>query len=252
MDGKTTHPSIKVDTSNPIRPIRSDTVAAKVAAKVADAESYAFASPEIHKKFYDLRIPLPIECYTDPVYNIGRCSRFILIGCCARTYPPFRELPREKQYQIIRRLERGGLNAACDMAENYNTSRNWSNPLFEAAYDQIMYKIQSHIEYDEKDTRSSYLITSIMDGKIAPEDVGAMKSHQMKPYLTSHLYEQIAERSKQKVVKKISTQYECSKCHNRRTIEESEDQLRALDEGSTLTILCVSEGCGHRWKMGGS
>jgi DNA-directed RNA polymerase subunit M/transcription elongation factor TFIIS len=200
-------------------------------------------------EFYRHRGILPDHFYGRQYNNDRRC-RVIAMGCLMHNHPLFVQLPTDARNTIIRKIERSCYNQACMDANEKNIPRNWENPLFIHIYNQITYKVQSNLEYDEDDEDSGYLIENIIKNTINPETVGELKSVDLRPSKNTKLYEEIEERKHQRVAKKYSSQHECPKCHNRKTeANEDENQNRSLDEGSTITIKCGIEDCGFSWKI---
>ena len=196
--------------------------------------------------FYSNRKALPFEYYGKS-YNNTRRSRAVIIGCCMRSYKPFRMLDEKTQETYIRRAERSCYNSSCIKADSINTPCNWENPVFVNIYNIISYRVQKNLEVSYTDD-SRYLMDSIINGTFDITSIGNASSNELRPSVSSKILEDIEMRKEQKVIKKYSTQHECYKCGGRKTTEV-EIQTRALDEGSTLVITCELEECGNTWKV---
>jgi DNA-directed RNA polymerase subunit M/transcription elongation factor TFIIS len=179
-------------------------------------------------------------------YNDIRRTVVMAIGRCIRLFAPFNDLPAEEQENIIRRIERSCFNSTCDTADIKNVSKSWKNNEFITLYNMISYRVQSNLIYSDDDEGSDYLSSSIINGSIDANNVGYLKSTELRPGKSKEILELIKQRMSQKIDKKYSTYYECFKCHGRKTTVV-ELQTRALDEGSTLFITCETEGCSNKW-----
>ena len=189
---------------------------------------------------------IPIEYYLDPSYNSIRISHVMLIGCCMRNYKPFSVLPIDDQETYIRRLERSCYNSTIEYADDNNIPCNWHNELFIKKYTITTYKVQANLII--RDSDSNYLMDNLISKSISAISVGKMKSRQLCPSKSKHLYDIIDVRKKQRIIKKYSKQYKCGKCGKRKTTFY-EKQLRSLDEGSTLFITCAIDNCGNSWSL---
>lgn len=199
------------------------------------------------RSFYLHRRPIPPSLYLKG-FNKIRLSAIITIGCSASSYPPFRELKESEQDSIVEGIEESCYKHTCDKAKIYLESIDWSNTRFSYLYSCTRFKVENNILYKPEEPKSSYLIKNIMGGSIDIREVGGMSSRSLRPYKTADVYNSIDLRCKQKLVKKYSTQHECSRCGQRKTTEE-ERQIRALDEGSTIIIKCEIENCGNVWRL---
>ena len=197
--------------------------------------------------FYEKRRILPDMYYTHK-YNNTRRGRIIVIGCCMRKYHLFDTLDVHQQETYIRRIERSCYNHACMEADNKNVPRNWQNNNFQVLYNMITYRVQKNLVYSPDDPGSDYLISKIVNGGFDVNNIGKMKSKDLRPIKTQSIYDDIEIRKQQKIVKKYSTQYECFKCGGRKTTEV-ELQLRSLDEGSTIIITCEMDNCTNSWRL---
>jgi DNA-directed RNA polymerase subunit M/transcription elongation factor TFIIS len=197
--------------------------------------------------FYHNRTIL-LDRYYTPQYNNDRRSRIIVIGCCMRNYSPFCNLDVNTQESYIRKIERSCYNYTCTSADKKNVPRNWENDNFRTLYNIITYRVQKNMVCSHEDPGSDYLIDKITKGEFDVNNIGKMKSRELRPEKTKDIYDDIEKRKQQKIVKKYSTQHECFKCGERRTTEV-QLQLRSLDEGSTLIITCEMDNCSNVWKL---
>jgi DNA-directed RNA polymerase subunit M/transcription elongation factor TFIIS len=197
--------------------------------------------------FYSKRTILP-DRYYKPKYTNARRSRIIVIGCCMRQYPLFCELLVSDQESYIRRIERSCYNHSCTSADKKNVPRNWQNENFQSLYNIITYRVQKNLVWTKDDPGSEYLIDTITRGEFDVNNIGKMKSRDLRPAKTKDIYDDIERRKQQKIRKKYSTQHECFKCGGRKTTEV-ELQLRSLDEGSTLIITCEMDNCSNVWRL---
>jgi DNA-directed RNA polymerase subunit M/transcription elongation factor TFIIS len=156
------------------------------------------------------------------------------------------QLDTDMQLKIIRQIERSCHNQTSFIANARDVPRNWENPMFVNIYNIIAYKIQKNLYIPG--VENSYLIKNIINGNILAKDVGSMESKQLQPSKSQVIHNEIEKRKQQKVKKKYSMQYLCTKCGGRKT-SELEFQSRSLDEGSTLIITCEMDNCSNKWTI---
>lgn len=200
-----------------------------------------------NNEFFNNRLPLNMSFYSDNYNNIRR-SKAIIIMCCLRTHKVFKEMPEERQMDIVKRIERSCYNNTCEIIGQQGLAMNWMNAMFVKLYDITCYKIQTNLELSEIDDFSTILVHNICNNVIDPRKLAFMSSHELQPGRANNLHKVIEERKQQKIKKKISTQHKCRICGNRKTTEQ-EVQARSLDEGSTLIITCETEGCCNKWTI---
>jgi DNA-directed RNA polymerase subunit M/transcription elongation factor TFIIS len=199
-----------------------------------------------HKEFYNNRLILP-NVYYKPPYCTTRRARVVLLYCSLRSNASFKALELPVQHEMVMEIESGALDKALDDTASRSIGQNWSNPLFVAIYNSIMYKTQTHVEA----TTGPWVIDRLLSGDIVPRLLAAMTTEELLPHTVADIRKQISTRLEQKIITKVTTQYECMVCHKSQATSR-EEQLRALDEGSTVFLTCVTEGCGNEWTIGGS
>lgn len=193
------------------------------------------------EEFYNNRIPLDDTFYGNN-YNAPRRGRAILILCCLESNNKFKVLDAKTKMYILKKIERSCYNKTCRFISKQGQALNWDNIQFVNYYNITALRIQKNLE-------SNIHNTDIIDSICKCENISNiafMKSHELQPDVSKHIYDVIAERKKQKIKKKISTQHKCYSCGFNRTTEQ-EIQSRSLDEGSTLIITCETEGCNNKW-----
>lgn len=160
-----------------------------------------------------------------------------------QSYPKFRNLPADDQAAIIRRLERSCFNASIDEATRCGVAREFSNQRFKDIYSARCMKILHNIREDT--AFNSYLVDSIIDGKIDVTKISEMSNEELNPDASQKERAEIELRQNQKTDLKVSRMYKCKKCDGNETIP-IEYQGRAADEASSRSIKCVA--CGNVWR----
>jgi len=160
--------------------------------------------------------------------------------CCARKNDIFNELKETVQNEYVGKIEASCYTFACKKAVDMGIQQNWDNYMFRAFYNALAYKVQSNMH--------PYLIGKLISSEIDIDCVADMTSHKLCPEKTIALHNEIKERQKQHVVKKYSSQHECSKCGGRKTTE-IEYQSRCLDEASSIMVTCEMEHCSNKWRI---
>jgi DNA-directed RNA polymerase subunit M/transcription elongation factor TFIIS len=188
---------------------------------------------------------LPDVFYADP-YNHIRRQRGWLIGCCLMTHQQFAELPRARRDEILTLVECSCFEYACAMASKCGCVIDWNLMMFENIYDTIAFRVQKHIETSTM-TPDPLVARLCTDNDFAAR-FASIPSHELRPEHTFDIRESIRQQREQKIEEKYSTQYgECQRCGQAKA-KPVLVHARSLDEGATLWIYCMTEGCGASWK----
>lgn len=158
----------------------------------------------------------------------------------------------EQLLSLVRKTERSCFNSSItssgDAPKNWGQNTSNSINIFAETYKINSYKIAYNI--DPENEKNHKLLDSILSGDFLIKNIGYLSSFKLSPELYEDIKNEIKERSQQKVVPKISKQHKCHSCGQRSTIE-IEKQIRSLDEGSSVFVICQTDGCGNTWKIGG-
>lgn len=114
---------------------------------------------------------------------------------------------------------------------------------FKASYSAIAYRVSSALT-------SGALAARLINGEVDAAKLAFMTSDELDPSANEAIRAEIALRSVQKIERSICTMYTCSRCGKSETDGGYEQQRRAADEGTSLTIQCLVPGCGNKWRIG--
>lgn len=161
----------------------------------------------------------------------------------ALRHPKLAPMPQAVLARYARQMERSCRNSAIEQCKREGILWSFSDARFVAIYSEKCSRIMSNL--DPTSTVGSAHLGDIIaaDPNICTQ-VANMRDEELCPLAAAREREEIAIRSAQKVEVKISTQYECGRCGQKKT-QYVEAQLRALDEPSNRKVVCVS--CGHKW-----
>jgi DNA-directed RNA polymerase subunit M/transcription elongation factor TFIIS len=145
--------------------------------------------------------------------------------------------------QHVQKMERDCYNKIITSCTADGIDRLWTDPRFRDRYSAECYKLLANLDA-ESSIKSHYLVEQIIDGSVDPSKIADLSSIEMCPQASQEERDMIELRKKQVAVKKFSKNYICRKCGHDET-ELFEQQIRALDEGSTIFKECLN--CHHRW-----
>lgn len=138
-------------------------------------------------------------------------------------------------------IERGCYERACELL---HTEGSFANPQFRQAYSDICYRVTHAL------VKCAELQADVIDGTHQPARLAWLTAEELMPQVNAKMRELITLRSQQRVQIHVSHAYVCQKCGKRNTDGGVEQQRRAADEGSTLTIKCLEPFCGNMWRVG--
>lgn len=112
-------------------------------------------------------------------------------------------------------------------------------------YSEVCYKFlwswhRDHVAED--------LVGRLLSGELDPRTIGAMLSADLDPTANGAIRDEIARRREQKITVTVCRLYRCPKCRYDKTTTR-EYQARSADEGSTVSIRCLNDECGHVWRI---
>lgn len=192
----------------------------------------------MNKKFI-----IPINLYTDIKYNNLRRSELIIISEILEKYEEFKKLNLEKKSEIIINIELYCYEYILQKANEYSYIQSWENKQFVFLYRLIISKITKNLDIDSE-VHNSYLFDNIINNNISINNIPYLSSFELCPEKSKDIIDKIQLRSNQTISYKTSNMYTCKNCKQRKvTIKEI--QMRALDEGSNLSITCTF--CNFHW-----
>ena len=193
-----------------------------------------------------LKFTLPIELYTDSNYNKYRRVIILLIADILEKNNKFKLLNKDIQYNIIINIEQSCYNETIKKSDDLLIYQSWDNTKFSYLYYLFCNKITKNLDF-ESEVKSKYLINKILNNEIDILKIASMTSEELCPDKSKIIKEGLDKRNNQKISIKTSTLYKCLNCGKKEVTIKSV-QIRALDEGASLSITCVF--CQYNWVQG--
>lgn len=212
-----------------------------------NVESIHKTLSEKNKKFKEEKHILSVYFYMKDNYTVDRRSRLILIERCLFKHKIYSIQDKTKRFNILKKIERGIYNHACDQAIAKSEPLNWVNPNFIRIYNSICFKIQTSL-CTEENKHAPALVEGLCNGLIDPNNVGKMKIKDLNPLILKEIYATIDARRRVKIKKTFTTQFKCPRCR-KRCAQKEEEQKRSGDEGVTLKLECMVETCRKKWEI---
>lgn len=156
----------------------------------------------------------------------------------------WKSISANEQDTIIRRMERSCFGLAHETCKRDGISLCFMDKKFNERYSLVCNKVLANL-YKNGSVSNNYLINKLIAKDIDPYDIANLSSIELYPQASEVERNEIKIRQEQKVPKKVSRIYTCSKCRNNETIYQ-EYQARSSDEASTKSIKCVH--CDHVWR----
>jgi DNA-directed RNA polymerase subunit M/transcription elongation factor TFIIS len=154
---------------------------------------------------------------------------------------------RDLALRHAKQIEQSCFNEVIRICKASNTiyARCWESESFVNLYSIRCGAVNAHLRaagsVDKKYT--TQLVRRLYAGELPPGALGTMSERDLCPEAAQAERDEIDMRNRQKLVKKTSTLYKCPSCGKRET-EYEESQTRSLDEGSTITCICMNPTCG--------
>jgi DNA-directed RNA polymerase subunit M/transcription elongation factor TFIIS len=192
---------------------------------------------------------------------------------CLMTYPLFTKLPQNFQNQLVSELEKGCNNYTFDKAVIRNLPQIWESSQYVELYSNIGYNLKINIDITSSINKNdSYFVERLCNHllkeyisvcgsfwdpdipwnnilsyieSVNPKTAAYLDNNIMNPKSSKKYLDEIKLREQQKIEKKYTEQYQCSRCKARKSTYVAV-QARGLDEDLTLVITCAV--CSHTWK----
>jgi DNA-directed RNA polymerase subunit M/transcription elongation factor TFIIS len=148
---------------------------------------------------------------------------------------------------VLRRMERDCYNKTIQQCRQEFLDPTWQNIAFIGRYQSLIYLYASNLD-PSSSLSSDSLAEKILSGEVLPENITSYTSKDINPEASSSERAMIETRQQQKVDKKYTTRYQCSKCFARKA-EISEVQRLRADEVSSNRLVCLE--CSHVWFKNG-
>ncbi len=189
--------------------------------------------------------PLDRYFYEDPSYkkHIIRRAKIMLFNGVLNNYEPYRNLPCDKQTELLSLIEKSCYNASIEKSHEQNFIPTWNENRFVHVYNTIIYRVSKSLDC-ESDIKSDYLVKAVLNKTINIKNIGNMSIDELCPNANLETKRHVENRRKQQISYKVFTMYECENCGKSETYI-SRKQIRSQDEGSSTICTCVY--CNHRW-----
>lgn len=191
-----------------------------------------------------LKLVLPLEVY-EKEYTKERRQIILLFCNILDNYDKFKEIKYSEQIDIVINIEKSCFRKTIEKCGEEAIYIDWANSRFKYLYSLICSRVSKNLDINSE-VLDTYLIDSIISKDIDINKLGGMSSDDMSKK-NETIKEQLNNRRGQKIKQKTTSMYRCRNCGNRQcTIRHQ--QMRSLDEGTTLILNCVT--CGFRFMIG--
>jgi DNA-directed RNA polymerase subunit M/transcription elongation factor TFIIS len=167
-----------------------------------------------------------------------------LFNMICERYTGWEDLGPEKQQSMVRKMERSCYNAAIDICELEGIVPSFNEPKYVHRYSEVYSRILSNINIEDAG-KSDHFIRQLIKGAIDPKMVSKLSSFELNPEPSMDIIEELNARMSQDTGTKVSNAYKCKRCGGNETTC-IQQQTRASDEASTLSIECVH--CKSVWR----
>lgn len=193
----------------------------------------------------NLKLTIPYELYNNSKYSKERREIIIMFASIFDNYSKFKEIKYDEQVNILIRVEKSCFDKSVSKAGEDAIYVDWSNERFKYLYSLICSRVSKNLDCDSE-VKDTYLLDNIVKGSIDIDVLGGMSSDDIS-MKNNELKEQLNSRRNQKIKQKTTNMYTCRNCKGRECTIRMQ-QMRSLDEGTTLILNCVN--CGFRFMIG--
>jgi DNA-directed RNA polymerase subunit M/transcription elongation factor TFIIS len=159
-----------------------------------------------------------------------------------KRHEEYNQLDNKSKRDLIRRLESGCYNQTLREITGTLIPKKWGTP-FTYLYSVYIGKIVTYMSMTP-----CTMLTEILSGDVNARNATSLSPHMLYPAGWQLIVDLIAERRRQIITKRYSSQYLCGMCNGRKTTEV-EIQVRSGDEGSTIFITCEMDECNNKWSI---
>ena len=202
---------------------------------MTDSDTYV-----LNKRF---KLVLPVEVYENNEYTDLRRAELLLIKDCLKTNKLYKKNSNKDLLEIIMTIEKNCYEMSIKKSIELGVITSWNIEEFENIYRSIISRVTKNLD-SSSEVKSMYLSNHILRKKIDINKISQLSSEEMCPQRTKKIKHSIEQRFNQKIKQKTSSMYRCKNCGKNQTII-TEVQLRSLDEGANLSILCCF--CRRNW-----
>ncbi len=194
---------------------------------------------------YPDAIPLEYEQFYTEDYVPHRRLKMILLSDILGKNPNFKVLTYDEKVKIIKEIEHGCFQEACEQVSRLDQNPGWNNSMFYCVYNYICGNLFQNLDPNSQ-IKSSYLIEKIFNENIEFNKLGKFSSEELCPEKSLEIRNKIAQQSGIKFSIKIFTAYPCSKCKKSQCTLDKR-HTRGLDEATNYRATCVF--CKHTWNI---
>jgi len=192
-----------------------------------------------------LKLTIPCELYINSKYSKERREIMLMFANILDNYSKFKEIDYDCQIDILTRVEKSCFDKAVAKAGEDAIYVDWTNERFKYLYSLICSRVSKNLD-SNSEVKDTYLIDNIISGTINIDNLGGMSSDDIS-MKNNELKEQLNSRRNQKIKQKTTNMYTCRNCKGRECTIRMQ-QMRSLDEGTTLILNCIN--CGFRFMIG--
>lgn len=189
------------------------------------------------------KFTIPIKIYNNPKYCKERRSIILLIASILENHINFKNISKDNQDNIIITIEKSCYNTTIDKSNELLIYINWDNSKFTYLYQLFCNKITKNLD-SESEVNNSYLINAIINDEIDLKNIANLPSDKLCPEKSDIIKQNLNARNSQKLNYKTSSLYQCKNC-GKRSVTIKTIQLRSLDEGQNLSLVC--QFCSYNW-----
>lgn len=191
---------------------------------------------------YNTTFVIPMCLYHDEEYNNIRRGYIILIATLMKPY--IKDDDNIQNYEdMIISIEKSCYDDSITISEQELLTGTFNCVQFVHLYRTRVMRITKNMD-ETSEVHDNYLVNGLMNGTIDPTTVSQLENKDLSPRKNLAMLEELNTRMNQEITLKTSSIYTCRKCHRNKTTITSQ-QMRSLDEPSTLVITCVF--CHHKW-----
>lgn len=192
------------------------------------------------------KFTIPIKIYNNPKYCKDRRTIILLIASILEKNETFKNILKSKQDNIILTIEKSCYNATIKKSNELLIYINWENSKFTYMYQLFCNKITKNLDSDSE-VNNAYLINAIINDEIDLKNIAELPSDKLCPEKSDIIKQNLITRNSQKLNYKTSSLYQCRNC-GKRSVTIKTIQLKALDEGNSLSVACTF--CNYNWVVG--
>ena len=191
----------------------------------------------------NLKFVIPNKLYNDETYNSLRFGYLLLIADIIQKYLIDSNSILDYTDDIIT-IEKSCYLHSLEDADKNIIIPSFENESFEHLYRSKIMRITKNMD-EESEVNDCHLLDCIIYYRIIDlPNISWLKREELSPKHNEIFLKHLRERFGKKVTMKKTSLYKCRKCGSKDCTAKSV-QLRALDEGQSVSISCTN--CSYHW-----